>query len=804
MANNPVQIVLNSQNYVQRVETQPGGKNTDFFAGRDGDFIEHKTQLANSIGTMLPGALHDSPLVYAHVELQERAWAKSHRPTLQVFPRKKIRSTSGNQLGTLIVELTPKDLKDIQDKILSAEDQTKWVIDEKSGKPTPKPSRLRSEVGAIKEIRIYSNHDRRKFSIEQAVKWLADPRTGGAYYVESFVLAHESEDSQNPARSALAEKLILQFKQGLNSLQLPIIVSTIKTEWAKNVLFVIQLPEAEKQNIDIHNKLISYIDSHPAVRAVLLPPILQSAQMNSDEKEAISFPSADDNSSYPLVGIIDTGVAEIGVLSPWRAGGVDFIDQSLQDTSHGTFIAGLIAGSKHLNTGIEFEESECKFYDIGIHPTYDYESYYPRGFFDFLEQLDTELEEAIKAGVRIFNMSLSVTLPVEDGSYSLFANILDQMADKHDVIFVLPSGNLDGLTSRDEWPEGDENCLKFLAEYRHQGKDRIFQPADSVRSITVGALDPACPKGQLKPSRYTRRGPGPSLGSKPDVAHIGGKLDDDHGLYSLTPRGGVSSNCGTSFASPLVAKTLATLDHSIEGYIQREALTALLLHNSTVPKFLNSKKLSRIAKDFVGTGIPKAASPALAIDDHQITLVFNGVLLPGHELIFDFAWPACLVNDGKCSGKVKVTTVYRPPIDRNFGAEFILANVDTWLRQEIIDKDTGEISFKNRLKGDTDKSIEKERIAHGAKWWPVKSSDTTFSRGVGESSQWRLVLESLARSGYALPEEGIHFSTVITISDPSGKGNVFNETRQQLQASGVEISDIRSALSSRLRPTSRN
>lgn len=197
------------------------------------------------------------------------------------------------------------------------------------------------------------------------------------------------------------------------------------------------------------------------------------------------------------------------------------------------------------------------------------------------------------------------------------------------------------------------------------------------------------------------------------------------------------------------------------------------------------------------------AVTSLNAGDDEITLVFSGTLLPGHELIFDFTWPSSLATaDGNCRGKVRVTTVYRAPINREFGAEYVLTNVDTWLRQEKVDRDTGEITFNNRLKSEKDTSLEKERIAHGAKWWPVKRSETKFA-GVGASSQWRLVLESLCRSGYAMEEEGIPFCTILTISDPAGKADIFDEMRQQLQASGVNISDIRTALQPRLRPGAR-
>lgn len=172
----------------------------------------------------------------------------------------------------------------------------------------------------------------------------------------------------------------------------------------------------------------------------------------------------------------------------------------------------------------------------------------------------------------------------------------------------------------------------------------------------------------------------------------------------------------------------------------------------------------------------------------------------GHQLGFDFAWPRSLVSsDGQCRGGVKLTLVYRPPIDRQYGAEFVLVNIDAWLRQEVVNLDTGEIAFKNRLKNNTDHGIEKERVTHGAKWWPVKRIQQTFTRGVGQSSQWRLVLAPLCRSEFSIPDEGVPFCVVLTISDHAGKENIFDEVRQQLQASGVKIADIKIALSTQIR-----
>ncbi|ELW9540403.1 S8 family peptidase [Acinetobacter baumannii] len=802
---NPVQIVLNAQHYINRVDPLPGGGNKDFFEGLDDDFKKHKQNLVEELQSLsVEKSFNEDPLIYARVELQSSAWAKSHRPTTQMFPTNKIRTMSGNELGSLIVELKKSDIAAIQEKVLSAEDETNWVINEKTKKLESKPRRIRSEVGAITHIQLYSSSDRRKFSIEQAMKWLNDPRTGNSYYIETFFSEKAWDKNNDHERAELAQKMMADFHKKLKSLKVPIEVSMVNTEWTPNALLVIKMIREGGASIQDHQALINFLDQQQIVRTIILPPILQSANSLGKAEYPISLVSPElDN--LPVVGIIDTGVADVSNLTSWKVGGADFLDEEDQELSHGTFIAGLIAGGSDLNSTNELNEKSCKFYDLGLHPAHTaYASYYPRGFLDFLEQLDEEISIAVKSGVRIFNMSLSVELPVEDNSYSLFANVLDQISDKYDIIFVLPTGNLTEVTLRKPWPSTDDDCLKLLAEYRHQGKDKVYQPAESLRSITVGAVDPICPLGHLRPSRYTRKGPGPSYGVKPDVVHVGGRYEANSGLFSISNNGELFQDCGTSFASPLVAKTLAALDHSIEGRIEREALSALLIHNARIPSWLESKKLSKIAKDFVGAGLPQNSSQSLMVYDNEITMVFSGMLSQRQKMIFDFSWPACLVNDaGKCRGKAKLTTVYRPPINRDNGAEFVLVNIDSWLRQEDIHPTTKKITFKNRLVSEnSDYGLEKERITEGVKWWPVNKAEKIFPRGIGSSSQWRLVIEPLARSGYVI-EEPIPFSVVLTISDHTNTENVFNAVRSQFQASGVQISDIRTALQSRLRPNTR-
>lgn len=805
MANNPIQIVLNAQNYVQRSDINPGGANKDFYAGRNEDFARHReaiTAQLNELQQAFAGAKSDE-VFYARVDLQSEAWAKSHRPIQKVFSTRNQLYVGGAELGSMVVELTPADIPRITSVVASAETVVAQV--EKNGKLIAKPSRIRSEVGAIKSVRSYAAADRRNFSAEQAARWLADPRTGGAYYVETFISWKTIEERGSEGFKTRGARVLSKFETGLNGLNLPIEVSRASDQWINASIYIIKVNATILDNttdaVRIHAALLEFLDNQAAVKTVLLPPILQAAQVGDGEAGSPIIPPPSNDRTYPIVGIIDTGVSKYPALNAWSAGSIDFLDDETQDVSHGTFIAGLVTAADVLNTDPIFSESKCRYYDLGLHPTADgiYSDYYPKGFLDFLEQLDAELPAAKEKGVRVFNMSLAVTTPVADDGYSLFANILDEISDKHDVLFILPSGNLDGGLARDEWPLNPNDAMAMLAAYPFAGQDRIFQPADSIRSLVVGAVDPQTTAGGFLPSRYTRRGPGPSLGAKPDVAHVGGKFDTNSGLHSISPSGEAVQSCGTSYSTPLVAKTVAALDHAIEGDISREALTALVIHHADTPSGLDKPVLRPIAHHFVGAGIPRHADDTLLVEDYEITLVFNGTLVNGHELRFNFAWPTSLVDTrGGCSGEVKLTLVYRPPTDRKFGGEFVRINLDAYLRQEEINPGTGEIGFKGRLKGDGSKQLEKELVKHGAKWWPVKKLQGNF-KSIGKSSQWRLVIDPLARSEFVMPESGIPFSAVLTISDPKKTAPIFNQMRLQLQNAGANVSDIRSALRTRIR-----
>jgi hypothetical protein len=819
MANSPVQIVLNSDAFIEALENNVGGSYKDFFAGNDNEFIEHRDNIQNQLNEIKSMQLVSSfaKVSYAKVTLKQKALAKSHRPTSQIFKKDVAPVIGAGDLGELFVELTPESIDKINNKVGQVETETRYK--EKNGKNVPNPSKLRSEIGAIEQIIPYTASDKRNFSIKEAVEWLSNPQTGGSYVVELFEAPPARQNWDLLSRHKF--DLFDSFFRGLENLGKGVFVFRITTGQGSAIVFGIKLEDSnsapviqlypsstagksgDKKSIDInldrHNQLLEYLGNHPLIKKITLPPIItQSSTVNSKViGEDFTIPNPDNNDSYPKLCVVDGGVSD--VYGDWIEDRWGLISNSDKDEHHGTFIAGLAIFGQQLNgKAICREIDGCKIIDLDILPRADkYSSYYSKPL-EFFNELETAVQELkARTGVRIFNFSLNIEEHASTTGYSTPAQILDKIAEENDVVFVISAGNTHPRDMRREWPSDHFDALKILAYSRNDG---IKKPAESCRNISVTALNPPHIEGIVPYalSNYSCRGPGLRVGLKPDFAHIGGSGTSHptlgHGLLSLDPTSKIVDGCGTSYAAPNVAKTLASLDHSIEGVVSRETLIALGIHHAVLPESLGDKKLRNVTKHLVGFGIPNGSEDILNGNPSAITLVFANRAVSGHKMSFKFSWPSSLVKDGKCFGHAKLTIVSTPQFDYRFGSEFVRINIDAALRQ--LQKDG---NYKGRLNAiytpeDGDGSLyEKDQIEHSFKWSPVKVYEKAFARGVGPSTEWKLDVEYLSRDGVAMPTAGVPFTAILTISDPNSEEPVFNDMRQMLQSLGVQTVDIKTA-----------
>lgn len=822
----PIQIVLNPENYQEARETPGGGPRKDFFANRDAEFREHKARLLNQLGA-ISEALRSQPqtdIGFVKVILRRSAWAKSHRPLKALFRTDRMPLVGGGDIGVMIVEANPERVAQVASEISRAEEQTTMRFVPAQRKEIPYPSAARSETGAIERIELFGPSDKRTFSLDQAIAWLSNPLTGSGYQIELFEAPPPRSDLDSFDQSH--QRLFLSFIAGLNALDGGLTVHRLATAARSQPLLAVRLDRSGEPallrltapsqtdrrksvapfdpTISRHTRLLEFLDKHPLVRRISLPGIvIRSAASGGRERPTDAKLAARDSArAYPKVGIIDGGVGE--ALSDWVIERWDILADEDSDAAHGTFIGGLCVAGQSLNGAETCPEPDgAELVDLAVFPNDQkadaFSSYYPEGLSQFFDEVETAMSETrARHGVRVFNMSLNTIEPVASDRYSVHAARLDRMAETHDAILFISAGNTEPQDTRPEWPSDATQALADLATARNDG---IRTPAESVRNVAVAAVNPpdqgACIP--FAPARFSRRGPGLRAGVKPDLAHVGGSGSAQaplgHGLFSVSPAGSIVDGCGTSYAAPLVAKTAAALDHAIEGDVSRETLIGLLIHNAQIPQALRPKALAGVARHLVGFGIPPSADQILQTDDHEITLVFASRIRRDQQILFRFSWPSSLVDAaGRCRGTAKLTLVSTPPLDPRFGSEFVRVNIDAALQQEQSDG-----RWKGRLDalylpGRSEAAVvEAELIEHGLKWSPTKVYAKTMPRGVGESSNWRLSVNYLTRAGEEMPEDGVTFTAILTISDPDGAQPVFSDLRQTLTAFGVQIADIRTA-----------
>ena len=824
MANNPVQIVLNDSDYIKAPEAGRSGPPTDFFPDKDDEFKVHKAKLAKQI-EQVALALERSGVAgtgYVRVKLRTEALAKSHRPTRKMLIPQVFPSVGAAGLGELFYMATSANVMALLPVVAEAETYTTWV-ENAEGKMVARPSPEKSEVGAIAEITIPDPASKRNFDARTAAEWLAQPGTGGTYIVELFEHPIQASKKDGLSREGIANSLndlVANLGPGIVAWRMPEaggeVPLALRIEGNDNAPRLSSskiendIPDLIDQDPERHELILQRLASHPAVRRISLPlKLVLSSSSNLPSPSASTVPSRTAGVNYPRVGVIDDGLGQS--LSSWTIGRHDFLDATEVDEEHGSFVGGLLVGASTLNPTVRgLEPDGCELIDLALFPSTDFKVHFPRGFADFLEEMDQAIGEAKRDhGVRIFNMSINAISPVESDQYSYYASRIDQISQKHDVIIVNSAGNLDWKDRRAPWPKRPIDALRYFAARTEA--DTIYKPTESFRTVSVGAINPVgCSMHHHGlPTTFSRRGPGLKVGTKPDTAHYGGNDGTgpagNHGLNSITPDGRQVSDCGTSFSAPLVAKTLSVIENRIEGDLPAHSLRALLLHNCKWPAELGDRRLAQLARQFVGFGVPCLTDDMLTTDDSAITLVFNSTLPDDIRrpkvLRFDFQWPQSLIDatTGACRGEVRATLVYEPPVDRAYGAEFVRINLDAKLQQrQRRNRKDGGPSFRDRFaqgflpKTAADATSERELIAQGLKWWPTKRYISKIPMNESnESSEWRIEVSALRRAEALFPKEGVPFTLIVTISDPDGIKPIFPQLRRALQSQQVQLHELR-------------
>ncbi|MGG4220632.1 S8 family peptidase [Paenibacillus jamilae] len=603
-----------------------------------------------------------------------------------------------------------------------------------------------------------------------------------------IVLRVQLFDYKNPQINAIA---LEEFKK--------IIIQYPSLSYVKAVKYTESLQIHRVHADDL--KALEEIEDFNALFSIEPMPRLEVVDDDFFSEEAIQIPLPDENTTYPIVGILDSGIAD--VLKPWVVGKRHTnYPPSYLNLDHGTFVAGIVA------FGDLIEEQEltnfqgCKFIDCAIYPDRTKETIYE----DDLISNTREAIEKHSEHIKIWNMSLGMGYEAKHSEFSKLGIALDSIQDENDVLIIKSAGN----------------CRNFI-----EGKpnSRIAGGADSVRALTVGsiALSKAphdiAEKDFLSP--FSRIGPGPANIIKPDLVHYGGNAGIRNGkvvpsgVSSLSQNGLKITKIGTSFSTPRVTSIAADLDHKLKEDFDPLLLKALLLHSSKYPGETDLAIGDKL--NYLGFGLPASATDILFNDPNEITLIIRDTLNKGEFTeILDFPFPQSLVDQDHYYGQIIVTLVSHPVLLEGQGPEYCQSNIEVKLGtyDQKKKRDLSKRTIRNELGRDGGENLlragrfsrkkprganltfantERMLVQYGDKFYPNKKYAIDLSeltpgnkKHAHSSKSWYLKIEGLYRdfsertAEYNKEDLSQEYCVVITIRDPLKRYPVYTDVTRLL------------------------
>ena len=550
----------------------------------------------------------------------------------------------------------------------------------------------------------------------------------------------------------------------------------------------------------VSEEALQAIASMDCVLAVRKMPTIEFEAAPDEDNSCIEVMTPLEGATYPVVGLLDSGVGDNDYLRPWMIDDEDNIaDLEEEDInrSHGTAVASVINYGDFLENKDLTKCGPCKIKSciVNTDRTQIYEN-----------ELVANIQNAIAKHpeIKIWNLSQGTTKTIDNDRYSDLGIALDSLQKDNRILICKSAGNVD--------PRAENQ--------------RITDGADSLLSLVVGSI--AHKKttnndaNENDRSPFSRIGPGVENAVKPDLVHYGGNMDTHLSLFSEWGRQFCRWS-GTSFSTPRITALAANLNQMIGGECNPLLLKALLVHNSDYPVGL-SKTPEELRRE-MGFGLPSVITDMLNNDTDECTMVFHQTLEKGTNIVsLDFPYPQSLVENGYFIGEITLSMAVNPVINAGQGCEYCQSQVDVLLEtyDHVEHVQLGEGMMRNESRTSKDavnvlkssiysskafkKEFAEERmlIEQGDKYQPIKKyyvdlskmTDANKRKALGENRKWALKLTGLYRDAavQALERDGEVLSqdvvVVVTIKDPRHRGTIYTECLDLLEQRGYVHNDI--------------
>jgi len=739
----PIKLIMPKQGVERRVIGRGGKK--DPFRTVDANYRQRLSNQVTAIRETLSHQIHNTGVAPIRVSLISKANAKSHRPE-QLFSKATCPIVGAGRLGELFLKASIGGL-DRLDKVVQG-GKSIQIIKELSCVESIEPVTPNFRRAGIAPRDLLRNSPRRE--------------NGFVTRVRLFDFGHDGDQ----------EQLIANFENTCEQQGIPI----NQTGYSSNS----HIYAAECQNtedVDVIARIVG-------VRSIFSMPLIRTiSPMNFNPGALPTLTSRNEKSSdVPMVVVVDSGISdELPELANWVFGRESYVAPPYQNTDHGTFVAGLICWGSDLNPTMAGMNSDpCGVFDLQVLPNTDPAKGDTEAITEseFLVSLETALKQRANK-YKVWNLSLGTNVVCSLDEFSPLAEELDNLQERYQVSFVISAGNYTAPP-----------LLDYPRTAAQQKRGRITSPADSVLGITVGAISHVDYKksgpNENHPSAFSRHGSGPNYVIKPDLVHYGGSCSTDashmSGIRSINGTQSVE-DLGTSFAAPLVSRTLAQIYHQITPTPTPVLARALLTHHARDPR--SGGRVPDGEENYFGFGRPAPVPYCLECTPHTSTLVFDDVLRPGYFLEWDdFPYPPSLKRNGRYYGEIWMTVAFAPTRGARWGTEYCETHIDAHfgVYHEQVSRKTGEVSTKFRgLVPPEHKNpgvlYESFQVSQMRKWAPVRTYHGKMGDNGQKGKRWRLKLRLLTRHGIDNEEtfKPQPFSVIITIADPEHKAPVYDE-----------------------------
>lgn len=739
----PIKLIMPKQGTEKKV--LGGGQPPKPFRTVDAGYRQSLSNQVAAIHEALTPHLNQIPAAPVRVKLLKKAAAKSHRPET-LFSSTTCPIVSAGHLGELFIKATPQGLSKLKNLI-----------------ETNQTDRITKELSCIETIEMVTPAFRRG-GAESSDILRRSPRGKEGFFTRVRLFNFGADQDQSA--------LVANFEKTCRRRN--ILISSVGYSQGS---FIYGAECRSVEDVEALSRVIGVqsVGSMPLIRTIHtkmfnpepLPSLLSRGEVTGD---------------VPVVVVVDSGISDqIPELQSWVVGRKSQVAPTYRNTDHGTFVAGLICWGSDLNPTVAgIDSNPCGVFDLQVIPNDDpsrgdTESLREQ---EFLISLDTALKEHANE-YKVWNLSLGTDTVCSLDQFSEFAEELDNLQEKYQVSFVISAGNY-----------VSPPLLDYPRSTPQLDAGRITTPADSILGISVGSVSHVDYKKngpkEHHPSAFSRHGAGPNYVIKPDLVHYGGScsLDGKHisGIRSVSSFGS-AENLGTSFAAPLVSRTLAQIYHQITPTPNPVLARALLTHHARDPR--TGQRVPDGEENFFGFGLPAPVPYCLECTPHSSTLVFDDHLRPGYFLEWDdFPFPPSLHRNGRYFGEIWMTVAFNPSRGGRWGSEYCETHIEAnfGVYRDQVSRETGEVKSKfvglvppeHKNPGVLYESYQVEKMR---KWAPVR----TYYGNLGDSGErgerWRLKVRLLTRHGVEDEEtfKSQPFSLIVTISDPQKKAPVYDE-----------------------------